>query len=72
MSQNDDTGAHEIILADIAPPPQDHPASMEAPAEPKPVHEAPISTVGLIAIAIAVFVIVFIGLKLRSSGGKKP
>ena len=71
MSQNDDTDAHTIILADVAPPPQDHPASTEAPLAHEPIREGPISTLGLIAIAIAVFVIVFVGLKLRSSN-KKP
>jgi hypothetical protein len=59
----------EILLADVAPPPhEDPPGSTETPPQPPPAHTAPISTAGLIAIAIAVFALVFIGLKLRSKG----
>jgi len=70
MSQMLVTQAGEIVIADIAPPPEDHPATTETPP-PAPIHAEPISAVGLGAIAIAVFVLVFIGLKLHSNAKKQ-
>ena len=69
MSQMSLAGSGEMILADVAPRPPDPVAQTQAPLPAS--SSEPISIFGLIVIAIAVFVLVFLGLKRHSDVNKR-